>query len=305
MVSVRSCTSVSFTLFGSARSSRGSSALRRSTVSMTLAPGWRCTSMMTAGVPWYQPPTRAFSRPSRHVATSLRRTGARVAVGDDDLAIGLGGGDLVVGGDGVALMRAVERALGPGDVGRRDGAVEIRHAEPVGGEPRHVGLDAHGRADAALDRHVADAGHRRQALGDERVGEVAQVAHRDDVGGQRQRDDGRVGRVHLRVGRRIGQVARQRRAGGVDRRLHVLRGGVDVAPEVELQRDLAEPVGARRGHGRQRRDLPELALQRGGDQRRHGLRVGARQLRRDLDGREVDLRQRRDGQPEIAERSRR
>ena len=55
---------VSFTLLGSARSRRGSSAFRRSTVSMTLAPGWRCMSMITAGVPWYQPPTRAFSRPS-------------------------------------------------------------------------------------------------------------------------------------------------------------------------------------------------------------------------------------------------
>ena len=31
--------------------------------------------------------------------------------------------DLVVGGDGVALLRAVERALGTGHVGRRDGGV--------------------------------------------------------------------------------------------------------------------------------------------------------------------------------------
>ena len=275
MVSVRSCTSVSFTLLGSARSSRGSSALRRSTVSMTLAPGWRCTSMMTAGVPWYQPPTRAFSRPSstrRHV---LEAHGRGVAEGDDDLAIGLGRGDLVVGGDGVALVRAVERTLRAGDVGRRNGAVEVGDRQPVGGEASHVGLDAHGRANAALDRNMADAGHRRQALGDERIGEVAQVAHRDDVGCERQGDDGRVGRVHLGVGRRVRQVARQRRAGRVDRRLHVLRRGIDVAPEIELQRDLAEPVRARRGHGRQRRDLPELALQRGGDQRRHGLRIGA------------------------------
>ena len=78
MVSVRSCTVVSLTFFGSARSMRGSSAFRRSTVSMTLAPGWRCTSMITAGVPWYQPPTRAFSRPSLTSATSLRRTGAEL-----------------------------------------------------------------------------------------------------------------------------------------------------------------------------------------------------------------------------------
>ena len=43
-----------------------------------------------------------------------------VAVGDDDVAIGLGAGDLLVGGDGVGLMRAVERALGARDIGGDD-----------------------------------------------------------------------------------------------------------------------------------------------------------------------------------------
>ena len=75
MVPVRSCTSVSFTAGGSAFLSRGSSAFSRSTVSITLAPGWRWTSTMTAGVPLYQPPTLTFSRPSSTLATSLSRTG--------------------------------------------------------------------------------------------------------------------------------------------------------------------------------------------------------------------------------------
>ena len=124
-----------------------------------------------------------------------------------------------------------------------------------------------------------------------------------DIRRERERDDGGVGRIDLRVGRRIGQVARQRRAGGVDRRLHVLGGGVDVAAEVELHRDLAEAVSARRGHGRERRDLPELALERGGHQRRHRLRVGAGKLRRHLDGRKVHLRKRGHRQTEVAERA--
>ena len=119
----------------------------------------------------------------------------------------------------------------------------------------------------------------------------------DRLGGQRQRHDRRVGRVHLGVDRRIGQVARQRRGGGVDRRLHVLRGGVDVAVQIELQRDLADAEGTRRGHRRQRRDLAELALQRRGHQRRHRVGAGAGKLRGHLDGGEVDLRQRRDRQP--------
>ena len=88
MVPVRSCTSVSLTPFGSARSSRGSSALSRSTVSMTLAPGWRWTSTMTAGVPLYQPPTLLFSSPSSTLGDVLQPHRRVVAVGDDDLAIG-------------------------------------------------------------------------------------------------------------------------------------------------------------------------------------------------------------------------
>ena len=76
MVPVRSCTMVSLTPLGMARSMRGSSALTRCTVSMTLAPGWRCTSMTTAGTSWYQPPTLVFSRLSTTWATSWSRTGA-------------------------------------------------------------------------------------------------------------------------------------------------------------------------------------------------------------------------------------
>ena len=53
----------------------------------------------------------------------------------------------------------------------------------------------------------------------------------------RQDQDRRIGRIDLLVGRRHGQVLRQVCAGRLDRRLHVLRGAVDVAVEIELQRD--------------------------------------------------------------------
>ena len=51
MVVVRSLTMVSWAAAGIARRSRGSSARTRLTVSITLAPGWRCTSTTIAGVP--------------------------------------------------------------------------------------------------------------------------------------------------------------------------------------------------------------------------------------------------------------
>src|SRR6201999_2162781 len=44
-----------------------------------------------------------------------------VAVGDNDRLVGVGSRDLVVGGDGVGLLRAVERTFGTGDVGAGNG----------------------------------------------------------------------------------------------------------------------------------------------------------------------------------------
>ena len=51
MVVVRSLTMVSVAPAGRARRSRGNSARTRVTVSITLAPGWRCTSTTIAGLP--------------------------------------------------------------------------------------------------------------------------------------------------------------------------------------------------------------------------------------------------------------
>ena len=76
MVLVRSLTTVSLAPAGMARCSFGNSPSTRCTVSMTLAPGWRCTSTITAGAPSYQPPTLVFSSPSSTLATSLSSTGA-------------------------------------------------------------------------------------------------------------------------------------------------------------------------------------------------------------------------------------
>ena len=76
MVSVESCTVLRSTPAASVRCSLGSSCCSRSTVSTTLAPGCRCTSVITAGWPLNQPATRAFSSPSTTSATSLSSTGA-------------------------------------------------------------------------------------------------------------------------------------------------------------------------------------------------------------------------------------
>ena len=140
-----------------------------------------------------------------------------------------------------------------------------------------------------------------QPLGKQGIGDVAERPHRDGAGSDRQGHHRRIGRVHFGIDRRIGQVFRQRRSRGIDRGLHVLRGSVDVAIEHELQRDLAHAERARRCHHLERGDLPEVALERRRDQRRHHIGACARKLGRDLDGWEIHLRQRGDRQPEIAQ----
>ena len=64
---------------------------------------------------------------------------------------------------------------------------------------------------------------------------------------------GEVRRIDLAIGRRRRKIFRQARSGRGDRGLHVLRGAVDVAIEIELQRDHGR---AERAHRDQQRHVP-------------------------------------------------
>ena len=77
-----------------------------------------------------------------------------------------------------------------------------------------------------------------------------------------------------------------------DRRLHVLRGRVDIALEVELNGDRRRAERAERRHLRDAGDLPDLTFERRRDRRSHSVRAGARKRSSDLNRREVDLRER-------------
>ena len=89
-----------------------------------------------------------------------------VAIGDDDVLVGVGGLELIVRADRIGLLDAVERALGTGDIGVGDRGAQVLHADPVVGEARQIGLDAHRRLDAAEDPDVADAGDLGESLAD-------------------------------------------------------------------------------------------------------------------------------------------
>ena len=76
MVTVRSLSTPTSTADGSVETMRGSKASMRLTTSMMLAPGWRWTLRMIAGVVFAQAPSLLFSAPLTTLATSESRTGS-------------------------------------------------------------------------------------------------------------------------------------------------------------------------------------------------------------------------------------
>ena len=70
-------------------SSRGSTALIRSTVSMTLAPGWRWIDQQDARLLLYQPPSRLFSGAADRAADVADPHRRAVAIGDDEVVVAL------------------------------------------------------------------------------------------------------------------------------------------------------------------------------------------------------------------------
>ena len=130
--------------------------------------------MTIAGLPLRPGADLGILQSVDHVGDIAELDRRAVAKGDHDVPVSLGGGDLIVGRDGVGLMRTVERAFGAGDVGADDGCTHILQRKPVGGEPRQVGLDADRGPDPALNRDMADARHLGQPRGHDGVGHIAQ-----------------------------------------------------------------------------------------------------------------------------------
>ena len=195
--------------------------------------------------------------------------------------------------------------LGAVDGRDRQLRAHVLQREVLGHQLGRIELDADGGLLLAADGDLADAGNLADLLRELGIGVVVHLGQGQGVGGDRQQQDRRVGRVDLAIGRRRRQIARQLAAGGIDGGLDVVGRRIDVAIEIELHDDRggAEPAGGRRL--RHARDLRELPLQRLRDRRGHGLGAGARQLRGHLNGREVDLRQRRDRQARIGDQARR
>ena len=99
IVCVRSAAMSSVRPGGNARVSSGSSSRTALTVSTMFAPGWRCTSSSTAGRPLNQAADAVVFHAVGDGADIGQPHGRAGAPDQDQVAIGVGGDQLVVGAD--------------------------------------------------------------------------------------------------------------------------------------------------------------------------------------------------------------
>jgi hypothetical protein len=173
-------------------------------------------------------------RHHRKIAEPHRPVAARR---HDDVAELLGVGQLGLRHDGQGLLRVLQRADRRVGVGGRDRRLHHVDADAAGRERVRIQLHPHGIFLTAEDLHLRDAVDGRQRRRDHLLGERIQLRQRRNGAAQCQDQDRRVRRIHLAEARRLAHLVGQLPLHPRDRRLNVGGGAVDVAIEVELQRD--------------------------------------------------------------------
>ena len=235
----------------------------------------------------------------RHVAEPDRRA---LPPGDDQLPVLRRGEQLVGGRDRPGSDSIIDGALGAVGVRLLQAGANVIEPEVVALDHQWIDGNADGRRRATTDDHLPHALDLRELLLEERARHVLEPGLVVEIGRHRQNENRSVGRIDLTEVGIAGKVCGETAAGGIDRRLNVARGGVDVPIELELERDRGLPEGALRRHLRDAGNEAELTLQRRGDRRGHRLRARPRKPRADVDRRILHLRQRRDREQEVADR---
>ena len=177
------------------------------------------------------------------------------------------------------LVRAFQVALRQVGRGVDQRGAHVLQADAARGQRVGVHLHVHRRDLLAGDVDLRHAAHPRERLRQHVVGVLVESVDRHRVGADRVDQDRRgwPGWSCGKVGGWAGSSAAARSAALIAV-CTSLRGAVDVARQVELQRDRGRAEAAGRGHLGEAGDGGELLLQRRGDRGGHGVRAGAGQL---------------------------
>ena len=201
-----------------------------------------------------------------------------------------------------ADLRALEAAGRQIDIAGLGGGLDLVDADAAGGQRIGIELDAHGEFLRAEDIHLGHARQARDALGEHGLGIFVHLLQRQGGRAQRQEQDRRIRGVDLAHGRRIRQV----RAAACAALPAIADCTSWAAASILRSREncnvmrvvpwlLVEVIEFDPGDG------GELVLQRRGDRRGHGLRIGAGQDGRHRDGGEIHIGQLADRKLRIAE----
>jgi hypothetical protein len=192
----------------------------------------------------------------------------------------------------------VEGRVRPEQLTRRQVHVPVLHrlvdfvdADLLRVELVRIELDADRVLLRALHLHLRHAADHRDPRRDHVLRVIVEHRHRQRARRQVQRDDRLIVRIVLAERRRRRHARGQQRHHRRDRRLHVDGGAVDVAIEIELQRDVGAAGAAARHHRVEARDRRELPLERARDRRGHRARIAAGEAGVDVQRGVIHLRQ--------------
>ena len=191
-----------------------------------------------------------------------------VAIGDDQRLVGGSVRQFGVRLQRRRLLRSAERS--DGSVRAGGGERLLNFVEPDPSDCQQVGIDLNPDRVflRAVGEDLRDPGQRRYPLPDIDLDVFVYDRKRHGRRFQRQEQNRRVARVHLAVRRRRRHFGRQLARGARDRRLDVLRRGVDVPVEVELHRDPADAEPAHRCDRVRRRRWPRTRVRAASRSRR-------------------------------------
>jgi len=180
-----------------------------------------------------------------NLAQILEADGRAVAVSNDQRTIQRGARELPIGLQSEGSLLAVERADGEIHVSAGHRCVHVVYADLPRGHGLGIELDAHGVFLRAVDLHLRHALYHRDALAHQGFRVLIHGVKRERLRAHGQVKDGLVRGIYFGVSRRRGHAGGKLGGSARNGGLHVLRGAIDVAAEIELQRDVggAERAG--------------------------------------------------------------
>src|SRR5260370_15897271 len=161
---------------------------------------------------------------------------------DDWIIVG-GVKPLIIGGDGLLLLRTIEKANRAGRVGFDNCGAHVLHPEPHRGERDGIYSYADGGLLSAAYSDLGDTLDLRDALHDDRVSDIVNCAGGDGIRCEGKYQDWRGRGIALPKIGHVRPIRWQIARGGIDRGLYGPRRTFDAPMKVGLHRDTRRDQG--------------------------------------------------------------